>query len=236
MTVPVLQAAVCALTQTIPQNITLIFQVPVSSASYTTGVSLTANSAPLAIVSAAASGNFVVLTVAGGPAYNTAITVSYDASVGDWNNASNPVATFTNVVVTNASQVGTPSSAYPLSCVRSLMLTGAGGVITAQLQVFLNPVDQNLVSEYQPQMIDFGGTYGITMANPSGVMVLQNLQQLVDGLQVSQAFYVANQTAWAVAAAADWEVKNLAKIAAALAYLRTLDQTIDYGTTTINPV
>jgi hypothetical protein len=238
MTTPVLQAAVCALDQTHPQYVTLLFQVPVASAHYALGLSMTANSASLPIVSAAAgtNPNTVVITLGGGPAYMAALTVSYDATVGDWNNSSNAVATFTGVVVTNASQVGTASSAYPLSVVTASQLVGAAGSITGTLGVTLNPVDRRLTTVYQPQMIDFGGTYGVTMANPSGVSVLQNLQALVDGLTVSQPFFVAGHPDWAAAAAADWEVQNSGKIAAALAALRTIDTGVDFGSTSITPV
>ena len=227
MTAPNLLAAICGLNSADPQLVTLIFDIPVASASYITGVSMTINGLNLPIVSAAVDsapyGGGVVLTLGGGPAYTGVLTVSYNASVGDWNNASTPVASFTSVPVVNGSTVGRPPTDYPLSSIITQKVVASGGGFTGTVIADLNMVDSNLVSEYAPVQIDFGGTYG-------GYFLPQNLITLVNGLSVSQTFPTPQLTPAAAAAAAlAWETANAQAIGNALAALRTTDAGVSFG-------
>lgn len=238
MTVPNLLAAVCALDPAHPEKVTLIFDVPVTSVAYATGLTMRNNGSSLAIVSAAQGTDThqVVITLGGGPAYNAVLDVSFDQSTGDWHNSSDDVASFTNYAVTNASHVGDPDSAYPLSSVITEKLTAAGGVVVGVVSVDLNSVDANLVDQYEPQIVDFGGTFGVTDDNTAGVLILQDLRPLVDSMVVKKSFYVATHPDWAAIAAAEWETTMQTRIGSALANLRTIDSTVDYGNRVIKQV
>jgi hypothetical protein len=234
MTVPVLQAAICGLDPAHPELVTLLFQVPVASAAYLTGLSMRTNGGSLPLTSAAGgtNPNTIVVVLSGGPPYNAVLDVSYAAGTGDWHNSTDVVASFSQVAVTNASKVGTPPSAYPLSTITSSQVAGLGGSMAATVSIAMNPVDAHLTSTYQPQMIDFGGTFGVTSPNPAGVMLPQDLRSLQDGLQVTKQFFVVSQPGWAVIAALDWEVQIKSRIGTALASLRTTDSGISFGTPT----
>jgi hypothetical protein len=234
MAVPNLLAVVCGLQVSHPELVTLIFDIPVASAHYATGFSMRLNGVTLPVLSAALGTDThqIVATLAGGPAYTATLDASYDATVGDWNNASSPVATFTRVPVVNGSVVGRPPTNYPLSSVITKRLVAVAGGFTGQVIADLNTVDANLCAEYAPQMVDFGGTFGVSMANPSGIMILQNLIALINGLSVSQTF-TSTTPAFAAAAALDWEAQMAVKIGNALAALRTADASVSFGTDVI---
>lgn len=226
MTVPNLLAAVDGLTSGHPELVTLIFDIPVTSAHYATGLSMRINGQNLPIVSAAQGTDSpgphqVVVTLAGGPAYTAVLDVSYDATAGDWNNGGSPVATFTHVFVVNGSAVGRPPTAYPLSSLISKKLVAVSGGFTGTVIADLNMVDANLTAEYAPQLIDFGGTY-------NGIFMPQNLIALINGLQVSQTFTNAVPSVAALAATA-WMAAAVQNMANALAALRTLDASVSFG-------
>ncbi len=146
------------------------------------------------------------------------------------------VVTFTHYAVTNASHVGDPSSSYPLSSVIAEKLTAQGGVVMGVIGVDLNAIDAQLVLEYEPQMIDFGGTFGVTEDLPAGVVILQDRKPLADGMTIKKSFFVAGHTDWAAVAAAEWLTTTKTKIANALANLRTIDAGVVYGNRVITQV
>ncbi len=238
MTVPNLLAAICAVDSAHPEKVTLVFDQTIASSAPATGVSLRANGVALTVSSAVIGSDThqVIVTLSGGPAYTAVLDVSYNASTGDWNNASDAVASFTQIAVVNASKVGTASSVYPLSSVITEKLIAAGGIVTGIVSVDLNAIDAELVKEYEPQNVDFGGTFGVTEDLPAGVIILQDLKPLVDGMQVKKNFYVAGHTNWAADAAAEWETDIRTKIGNALANLRTIDASVTLGARVITQV
>lgn len=229
MTAPNLLLAVCGVDSAHPEKITLVFDVPVSSSAFVDGVSARADGVALT-VSSAASGtdsHQVIVTLSGGPAYTAALDISYDASLGDWNDGSTgDVASFTDIPVVNASKVGTADSDYPLSSVIGEKLVAQGGIISGTVSVDLNAIDAQLVLQYEPQYIDFGGTFGVTEDLPAGVMILQDRKPLSDGLVVKKNFYVSGHSDWAAIAADEWETTMKASIGSALATLRTIDASV----------
>ncbi len=108
--------------------------------------------------------------------------------------------------------------------------------MTGIVSIDLNAIDAQLVKEYEPQVVDFGGTFGVTEDLPAGVIILQDLKPIVDGLQVKKNFFVASHPDWAAIAAAEWETTMQTKIGNALAALRTLDASVTFGDRVVTQV
>ncbi len=239
MTAPNLLLAVCGVDEDHPELLTLVFDVPISSTAYATGLSARADGVDLTVLSAVngTDTHQIIATLSGGPAYTAVLDVSYDALTGDWSDGSTGLtASFTHIPAVNASKVGTASSVYPLSSVIGEKLLAAGGIITGIVSVDLNAIDANLVLQYEQQLIDFGGTFGITEDLPAGIVILQDRRPLADGLQVKKNFFVSGHSDWAADAAAEWETDAKAKIANALATLRTIDASVSLGNRVITQV
>ena len=100
----------------------------------------------------------------------------------------------------------------------------------------LNSIDQTIVDYYGPFTVDFGGTFGVTVSNPSGVLVAQDLLPLSQGMKVTKTFTVAGHTDWAAAAATDWLTTITTRISLALSSGRVIDQSTVLGTKTVKQV
>ncbi len=238
MTAPNLLAVVCALDPAHPEKVTLIFDEAITSAAYGTGLSMRFNSADLPLVSVAQGTDThqIIATLGGGPPYNTILDITYDASSGDWAGGTGDVASFSQHAVTNASKVGSPDSDYPLSSVISEKVMASGGVLIAQVTTDLNTVDASLVDKYEDQLVDFGGTFGVTEDNEAGLVILQDLKPLRDGMVVKKNFYISTHPDWAAVAAVEWESTMQARISTALSNLRTIDSGVVYNSRVITQV
>lgn len=228
-----LLASVIALNPANPQVVSLVFSKAVTASPYLTGLSATVNSTVTAISSVVAAGDprQLLVTFAGGFKFSDVVVLSYNAGVGNW--ASGYVIPSFSVTPTNASKIGTPLSNYPLSSVIEYAPVGSNGGTKATIGVQLNSVDIGLVGEYGPVNVDFGGTFGITTPNPSGVMLTQDIRSIYNGLSVTKTFYVLGQPAFGAAAANDWLNQIATRIGTSLAAVRTLDQTISLNALTI---
>lgn len=215
--------------------ITLSFNKIVTSAAFATGLTVKTNGSTIVPTSVAAGSDprTIKITFAGGFQYNDALTWSYVP--GDWDSGV-AITAFTDVVVANASRIGTPADAYPLSSVVREQLLPAAGIISATVTLDLNSIDQLIVDYYGPFTVDFGGTFGVTISNPAGVLVPQDLTALSQGMRVTKTFTVAGHTDWAATAATDWLETITARITQSLSSGRVIDQSTVLGTKTVKQV
>lgn len=232
-----LRSAVIA--QAAPTNIVLTFRDPVASLAgdLKAALTLTVNAVVVPLLTATVTGNGRTVTIAtvADFAYNDDVVVTYVP--GDWYDLEENVAVagFT-VAVTNASAVGTPASAYPLSTVIAEPISINGNVATATLAISLNSVDRELVTRYAP-MFDQGGYYGLpTVQPPTGYFVPGKLVPVRDGQVYTYAFTVVGNTPWAVLAATEWLATMVVRIGVALNTARATDQSITLGNRTITQV
>jgi hypothetical protein len=136
------------------------------------------------------------------------------------------IDTFT-VTATNISTSGLPTSGYPLSTVVKAAPVVASGIVNAQMTVGLNPVDVVLVERYGPVRVAIGGTFGITVENPSGIYGgTDNLVTIVDGLVIKQTFSSGTNPSNAVIAANDWLTVIAGAVSQALGQVRAIDQAV----------
>jgi hypothetical protein len=131
-----------------------------------------------------------------------------------------------NHPVINASKAGDPSSTYPLSSVVKYLPVIRNSTVVATIGLDLNLVDQKLLSEYGPAVVDFGGTFG-------AVFVAQRLLPLSTGMQVVQNFVVQGHVDQASDAATLWLTAVTSRIATAIVALRTTDQSVVLSQQTI---
>jgi hypothetical protein len=168
--------------------------------------------------------------------YSDVVDVDYDSGVGDlriW--PVGTIADFTLNAVDNLSTDGLPNSSYPLSYVIKEPVTPCNGVVTATLGVSLNPIDIDIVNRYGPLVVFTGGTFGVTIQNPAGVVFTGGMVGVVDGTQL-QASFVSTNVAWSVTAAQDWQAVVATKIGIELGKLRSIDQGIVLGDRTVTAV
>ena len=223
-----LQAAVVALLPSAGNVITALFSTPVTATNYLTGLGFTANGISV-IPSTAVPGSdprALVFTFPNTFDATDVLTMSYDATLGNWSSGGYPIPSFTAVPVTNGSRIGTE---YPLSSVIQEPLAARLGCIGATVGVDLNYVDRELVKRYGPIRVDFGGTFGVTPENPSGLFIPQDLQEIITGLQVTKWFSSPGIPAWAVTAGNDWLQTVTERIGVALGTLRTMDASVVLG-------
>jgi hypothetical protein len=190
---------------------------------------------PLTTATVTGDGRSVTIATTADFAYNDIVEVTY--TPGDWYNLEQNVAVsaFT-VEVINASSVGTPESAYPLSTVIAEPISINGNVATATLTVSLNSVDRELVTRYAPSF-DQGGYFGLpTVQPPTGYFVPGKLLPVRDGQVYSYAFTVVGNTPWAVLAATEWLNTMVVRLGVALNTARATDQSITLGNRTITQV
>jgi len=218
-------------------KIALVFSAPVgaTSGTFVTGIAVSINAVPISMVGVTAAVNsdqtIWTLTFPSNFAYNAVVTAVYTpGTLYTWPAGS--LAAFTAAFL-NISTDGEPNSAYPLSYVTNYAIDMISTVARARLGVSLNPVDIELVKRYGPTIILTGGTYGVTMDNPSGVQVLGRAVTLVDGADIIQDFHVTDHVPYAIDAAKDWEVQITVKIGVALGVLRALDQSVTLGDNTV---
>lgn len=223
-----------------PEVLSLLFSSKVNPVGGLVGLTVQVNGVtvvPTSIANAADPRELAV-TMPAGLQYRDTFTVAYNGGTGAWVKASDstPLVSFSLTGV-NGSVVGIPNAAYPLSNVIRNQLAPRNGVIQATISCDINLVDQGLIDEYGPAVVDFGnGTFGITGSNPDGVVLLQDLRPIGNGLSVTKNFFVLNHPSWAADAAADWLVVITQRIATALGALRTTDGTVDLGSRTVEQV
>lgn len=126
----------------------------------------------------------------------------------------------------NVSTTGLPNSSYPLSTIVKKAPTIQNGTVTAEIDLYLNPIDAKLVDEYGPATVSIGGTFGVTVGNPSGIYAQDSLVTLADGLVITQTFNSGTSPVNAVAAAKDWLTVIGSSISQALGAARALDQSV----------
>lgn len=180
-----------------------------------------------------AGGSVLQLTLAVDLA-SEGLAVDYDSGTGTVVEATapnDPLASFTDEY-----GIAVPSADYPLSYVIKPALSIASGVVTATLQVFLNPIDIEIVGKYGPIQIALSGTYGVTGSNPSGIDLTAGAVTILDGVSFSVTFTNASEVSYAVDAATDWQDKIAAKIATQLGARRDTDQSITLADQTITQV
>jgi hypothetical protein len=170
-------------------------------------------------------------------AYNDVVDVIYDDVTGDlYSWPSGVVASFTLDAIDNDSTDGLPDSEYPLSSVIAQPLDIVDNVVNCHLGVSLNPIDIQLVARYGPVQVFTGGTYGITVGNPSGITVDGSFVDIIDGAELAQTFNDPCSLTNAVDAGKDWLDQITAKIGIALGEARAKDQSITLGDLTITSV
>jgi hypothetical protein len=232
----VLPSIVCAIIPAAtPDTIVVTFRDPVASegGDFLADLTLRVNGVIVSLAGAAATGSGRTLTIetTADFAYNAEVSLSY--TPGDWvyPTADTGVPAFT-ATATNASVIGTQVSGYPLSTVLVEPLSITGNAVLAQLTVYLNSVDRDLVTRYAPSF-DQGGYFGAPTVNPpDGYFVPGKLMAVRDGQVYSYTFTVANNTLWASLAATEWLTTMSQRIGVALNTARATDQTIAFGTTT----
>ncbi len=214
-------------------KIALHFSAPVGATggTFITGTVVSINAVPISMVGVTAAANsdqtVWTLTFPSNFTYNAVVTSAYTpGTLYTW--PAGALAAFTATFL-NVSTDGEPDSAYPLSYVTNYAIDMISTVARARLGVSLNPVDIELVKRYGPVIILTGGTFGVTMDNPSGVQIMGRAVTLVDGADIVQDFHVTDHVPYAVDAAKDWEVQITVKIGVALGALRALDQSITLG-------
>lgn len=225
--------------------VTIYFSEPVAATSgdLVAGFTIEVNDVAIDLSSATATlnGDQTELSIDTGTnvAYSATVDVIYDSGTGTLHTwPSDLVGDFTLNAIDNLSTDGLPESGYPLSQVTADPVSSANNVATATLAVSLNPVDIDLVARYGPVTVTTGGTYGVTVSNPSGIAVTGATLTIVDGALFTQTFQdtVTNNTLFAVDAAKDWQTTVTTQIANALGAVRALDQTITYNTQTVTGV
>lgn len=222
-----------------PSVITLSFRDPVASLSgdLKADLTLTVNSivVSLATATVAGDGRTVTIDTTADFSYNDVVEIEY--TPGDWYDLEeNTLVPAFTVTATNASLVGTPESAYPLSTVIAEPISINGNIATATLTVSLNSVDRELVTRYTPTF-DQGGYFGLpTVQPPTGYFVPGRLLPVRDGQIYSYPFTVIGNTPWAVLAATEWLDTMVVRIGVALATARATDASITLGNRTITQV
>ncbi len=204
----------------------------VSGTSLATGVAVTVNGGAATVSSVAASGDprTLIVTLSAAVDYNDVVVLTYTATPGDWTSNSYVVPSFSTTCV-NGSTIGFPNTTYPLSLTQIYPLVITANGVLAQVAINLNLVDRLLVSRYAPVQINIGGTFGVTMSNPAGVVVLGALVTINDGYIVNYTFTNPTSTAYAAAAATEWQTTMVSRIGVALGTIRTLDESITIGST-----
>lgn len=199
---------------------------------FLTGITVTIDAVPISLVgvtvTVAPGSPFLFFTFPSNFTYDDDVVISYDGLGTLYSYNSGAVGAFTQTPA-NLSTDGLPNSAYPLSFVTNYAIEMISTTARGRLGVSLNPVDIQLVKEYGPAIVLTGGTFGITMSNPSGVTVLGKAVAIVDGADIIQDFFVANQSAWSIAAAKDWEAQITVKIGIELGRLRAIAQSVTLG-------
>ncbi len=198
--------------------VSLVWNKPITSAAYATGLTFKINdvSAPYTSVAPGPDPRILRVTFPGDFQFDAAITFSY--SPGDWASGYAIVAIADHAVI-NGSKVGDPTSDYPLSSVIKYLPVIHNGTVAATVGLDLNLVDQKLLNEYGPAVVDFGGQFGV-------VFVAQRLLPLSTGMQVTQNFFVSGHVDQASTAATDWLDTVTSRIGTAIATLRTTDQSV----------
>lgn len=168
--------------------------------------------------------------------YADVVDVVYDAGTGTlrtW--PTGAISDFTFNAVDNLSTDGLPNSSYPLSSVIAGPVTVCQQVAVGTVQVSLNPIDIELVERYGPVTVVTGGTFGVTVGNPTGVTVLGAEVSLVDGLIITQNF-TSTTMSWATDAALDWQTQIKDRVGIALGQIRATDQSVTLGDRTVSQV
>ena len=220
-----------AITATLSPNQTRLYLTVPSAISYTSIVSVTYSSTtgnlftqllPTSHSDGTSLGSVGVDTVSivGTASETTSSTGTVSGT------AISEIDTFT-VTATNISTNGLPTSGYPLSTVVKAAPVVASGIVNAQMTVGLNPVDVVLVERYGPVRVAIGGTFGITVENPSGIYGgTDNLVTIVDGLVIKQTFSSGTNPSNAVIAANDWLTVIAGAVSQALGQVRAIDQAV----------
>lgn len=234
-----LLAVICAMSIIEPQVVTLVWSMPITSAlGLEDGLSFKVNGSAVAFTTAlnGQDPRQLRVTFPGGFQYRDAITFSYNPVVGDWVSAGFDIVAFTDYPVTNGSRLGTPTDDYPLSSVVREELVAVNGAVDGIIGIDLNLIDQRLVERYGPAIVDFGGTFGITLANPAGIFIAQDMRPIKTGMKITKRFAVANHPDYASVAADEWQNEMTQRIGTALGILRTTDQQVVLGDRTVRQV
>lgn len=223
-----LHAVVAALVPSAANVLTALFSLPVVSSDYLVGLSFSANGVPVVPTSVVPGPDPRDLIITFPNMFDVAdlITMSYDATLGDWMSNSFAIPSITSFPVTNASHVG---SEYPLSSVIQEPLCVRAGEVIATVGIDLNYVDRELNRRYGPVQVDFGGTFGITPENPAGIFVPQDLVTIDTGLTVRKSFRYPGVPSYATAAGRDWLNVVTERIGVALGVMRTQDASVVLG-------
>lgn len=234
-----LLSAVVAENCTDSDTLTLTWSLPIASAALATGVTIYQNglSVPIVSVTQLPETRKLAIKAATGFQNQDVVTWSYDSALGDWTTSGYDIVTFLNQATVNASKLGTPGSQYPLSSIIREQLSPVNGTVNATVSIDLNSVDELIVSRYGPLNVDFGGTFGVTVDNPTGVVIPQDIKPISQGLVVTKAFFVLqSKPQWAATAATEWLGTITARVSAALGTGRTYDQATVLGNRTVSPV
>ena len=94
------------------------------------------------------------------------------------------------------------------------------------MTVGLNPIDVALVAKYGPVRVSIGGSFGITVENPTGIYGADTLVTIVDGVVIKQTFSSGTNPSAAVIAANDWLVAIAGAVSQSLGQVRAIDQAV----------
>jgi len=222
--------------------VTIFFGEPVSATAgdLIDGFTIEYNDTALDLTGASASLNAdqTELTILTGvnPLYSDTVDVIYSGTGELYSWPTGVVAAFTLNDIDNDSTDGLPTSAYPQSFVIKKELAITGSVVTPCLQVILNPVDIDIVKKYGLITAYTGGTFGITVGNPSGITVVGGQESIVDGAEICINFTNSTDTKYATDAATEWQNTVTDRIAVELGKLRATDQSITLANDTVEAV
>lgn len=216
---------------------TLTWSLPVTATLLATGLTAIANGTQACTITSVVPGanaRQMLVTFAQSYQYSDSLVLSYNQAVGTWTSGT-LIQSFSRQL-TNASKSGTPSGTFPLSALTLYPLTVTLGYVRGQVGLTLNPVDLVVVGEFGPYMVDFGGTFGISTANPLGLSIPQDLEAVRDGMLVYADFPAAGNPQLAQQAALDWERQMQGRIATALTAMRAQSVLVPLGTLTVGMV
>ena len=126
---------------------------------------------------------------------------------------------------------------YPESVIISKKPEIVSQVVTAVIQCYLNPVDRGLVDSYGPLTVDIGGTFGVTISNPAGVVIPSTDKTVVDGTEIRYSFSgVTIGVADALAAAVEWQAFVVSGLDTAVLALRALDTSLTVPADIVTPI
>lgn len=168
----------------------------------------------------------VVLTLPFNLSYTDIVELSYTSvpGTGLYTFPGGDVDDFLFAEVPNLATDGLPDSPYPLSTAVRWPVSMVASEARGQIDLYLNPIDRELVSQFGPAVVVTGGTFGPEDRPFSGTSA-----HLKDGLTLTCSFTNGSTTAVNVASAKDWLEQVTERVGRELGRLRAESQSVVLG-------